>query len=429
MSDSRAQGQKRKRNKSPDTEEPHLQSSLLPPAQLSPPQPKYADADLPASPPAISPAHTPLRSTNPLTEANLRTLDPVMPPKSASAQSSTSLPNASNVTGSKALLKRYHCFIDAVDAREANEEFLTTAKALAVGQRLSTMKPESVERTKKTWRKFKDMNETSFLVDFWDTLIPKSRLPMTNDDKPPMLTSWLDDHLVPCRDQLFQEKCVPEVSASSPSEKLLLEALPKLKIAKPDILYGLSIEDWATEEHQAIIYRLGLWASPNQLQVLPYLIVEGKSNNGNLEEAEVQAARAGMVLNACFRGFDHRCGTQPAKDGPDGRSKVYSVILSPNYARLNVHWVNVEADKPVTYHAHRLRYYTVAESEDWVNLRRDIENVLDWGVVERKTMILKMLNARVVLDKKEEGEQEGSKKRKTVGSSTVGTGIGSSGQV
>lgn len=413
------------------TEEPHLQRSLLSPAQLSPTQLAYTDIDLPATPPVESPVHTPVRSTLPLTHANLRTIDPTMPraapqtPSKASSRNETSLPLSFNVTNSRELLKRYHCFIDDEEIEEANEEFFEEVRNLAIGQRHSVMKPESIKRTKDTWRNFKDTNETSFLIEFWESLIPKSRHPMRKDDEPSVPTPWLQDHLIPIRDKLFQEKCVPVVTHSNESEKQLLELLPKMKTPKPDILYGLKLDKWCTKQHRDITYILGLWASPNEVQVLPFLIVEGKSNNGNLEEAEVQAARAGTVLNAGWRGFDERCGTQPSGLGPDKRSKVFSLVLSPNYARLNIHWVNVEANKQITYHCHRLRYYTVALSQDWVSLRRDVENILDWGVLERKKMMLEMLDAKAKLDEEGPSKQGSSKKRKANDSVASGSGTGS----
>ena len=374
----------------PLTEDPHLQPSALSPAQLSPTQLAYTDIDLPATPPALSPVNAPVRSTLPLTQANLRTLDPTMPQTS---EGSTS--NTKSVRVTREHLATWGHIIQDSNAEFVYADFLAKASELINSGRLSAMKPGSVEKAKRAYNMYKELNEPTFLDAFWPKLIKEEYIPNDKGRVTVVTADWLDDHVIGSKDQLFTSTCVVASTSATELEKSVRKESGSLPLPKPDILYGLRPKDWLTADQMAVIerYKRHTQVSPGLL--LPWFIVEGKGLDGKVEEGVNQAARAGAVLNASWRYLDEVIGTPPITKGADDRSKVFSLAMSTTDARMSVHWAEVENGCVVKFHTHHLQSYKVYDSEQWVNLRRDVDNVLEWGAVERKNMVVALLNKLV----------------------------------
>ncbi|KAL8705189.1 MAG: hypothetical protein Q9201_001689 [Fulgogasparrea decipioides] len=408
MSHGGVQSRKRKRGESLGNEGPDSPASNPP---TNPPVvPSEEDFRLghcpttfaPSSPRQTSPSvGSPLTPSLPLTRANLHQIDPTMPPQTPSstkrsigkiARDGASTGSSKNVNLAIKLLAKYHVQIENEVAEAQNEDFLEEAKELVVSERLSAIAAKSIERMKATYSTYKLFNEATFLVEFWKVLINESRLVKEGKADPPVSVPWLQDHVAVSRDQLFRSDCLPELPPAEPMELELFKVLPKIALPKPDLCYGLLPSRWCSKQQLDVINRYARYTMPDNQLVLPWFVVEGKSNNGNLEEAAVQASRAGATLCASFRKLDEIAGSAFKGDGPDCRSYVYSLVLSPRYARINVHWVMVESGHAVDYHLHILRDYKTYKSTDWSDLRRDVDNILDWGAIKRKNMVLGMLS-------------------------------------
>lgn len=409
---------KRKGSDVPDAEEPHLQRALQPFAHWEPILTDSVDTELSPSPPASSEAQSAYTASVPLTKANLRTLDLAMAPRTPShksRRSETSAGAPADIHNRKAILARHRIHVEQRDAERAHAEFIGKAKALVIEERHSAMAPGSVEAVRKIYDIYRDYNEPTFLHEFWNRLLKDSRLPLKRDGEIPNPTNWIDDQVIALRDTLFREDSLPTIIGETTSEQELIDALPSLTIPKPDIVYGyLPRTGWCTEKHLDVFARHARASMPCSNLVLPWFIVEGKSVNGNIAEAEIQAARGGATLVSAFRELDEIAGSLNTNDGPDERSIAFSLLLSPRLAQLNVHWVEIRDRKVAAYHLHVLEEYLVRQSTSWLNLRRDINNILDWGILRRQGMVLEMLNAIVekrnqgpVQDKaKEQAEQE-----------------------
>lgn len=409
------------------TDEPHLQRGELSSSQLSPTHVAYTDVDLPATPPVISPVHTPVRSTVPLTHANLRAINPDMSPKKSvdtSATGESSAYSGKNVSDLKNFLEIHGYYVDDENARAANGQFFEEVLAIVNGDRHSTMKPSSVQRINTSYKRSKNMNEDSFFHNYYPDLINRTRTIKTStpegvssfEDK-----AWAEDGLLGATNQDFVTECVAAIPTNGILQEKLVKAYPKVATPKPDLLYGLAYEkSWCSDEQFDIIRLNSVFTTPSKLVVMPFMIVEAKGINGRLAEAELQALRGGAALNSTVRGLDAKTGSLPIKDGADNRSFVFSLVLDPDYARLNVHWAEIKRGKPVAYHMHRVKYYIVAQSEDWPRIRHDVDNVLDWGVVGRKTLVLDMLEKVAV--REGAGLEQGSDSEEDVTEEASGKG-------
>jgi len=394
----------------PLTEAPHLHRSLQSPAQLSPTQLAYTDVDLPATPPAFSPVHSPVRSTLPLTQANLRAINPDMGPKKSvgtSAQSDSSVASGNSINDLRNLLRINGYVCDDRDARTRNRPFFDKVMSLVDGDRHSAMKPSSVERIDTSYMTTKDKNEDTFFLTFYPDLINKFRTfgsTIPGQVASPKVKTWVEDHILGVFNQVFIKDSIAVIPTSNAVQKKLVADYPDVAKPKPDLLYGLNNEaGWCSKDQFNIIDLNSVFTMPSKGLVLPYLIIEAKGSGGLLAEAELQALRGGAALNSSFRGLDAKAGSLFTKDGADDRSHVFSLIFDTENARFSVHWAEVKDGKVVKYHMHRLKYYTVAESDNWPNMRHDVDNVLDWGVVGRRTMILEILEKIV----KQHGEGAG----------------------
>ena len=133
----------------------------------------------------------------------------------------------------------------------------------------------------------------------------------------------------------------------------------------------------------------------------PFFIIEGKGNEGSLADAENQAARGGATLVYARRILNHKAGL-PHSPGPDKQSFAFSMTLDAYTARVWVHWCEVlprgadvdNEDRTFltnkyyeTYHMDALASYAFFNPEDVQDLKRTLNNILDWGCLQRKREI------------------------------------------
>ncbi len=397
----------------PLTEDPLLQPSALSPAQLSPTQLAYTDVDLPATPPALSPVHTPVRSTLPLTEANLQRIDPDMAPAPSTPGKSTSTSksgpeNNNNVSEMQRILANRGYLINDPDAADQQEYFLSEIKTMVVGERHSAMAPASMEKVKLAYRNYKSCNEPTFLSHYLPPLLKEGRIPVTNEGEIQESKLWSEDRVAVILDQIFHSRCLPAIEAKDKLQQKLFDEIPKVPTPKPDFCYGFFTNGWCSADQHSVIQRFSGCTMVCPDMVLPWFVFEGKSASGSPAKALVQATRAGATLVAAFRALDEEAGTTPKGDGPDRRSIAFSFTITPVYASLNVHWADVKDGKVRNYHVHGLRQYLIEQSEQWADLRRDLHNVLDWGVLTRKRMIFEAVDEIV---KRDLGLAEGAEKK------------------
>ena len=439
------QGVKRKRSESIDSEETHLhRSSPSLPIQLSSPEYLSSVTEQPSivQSTGLEPVPIPTTPVLPLTRANLLILDPTMDSKpstpSKQARDDTSVASTANIAATMRLLSQHHYLIADRHVQAQNQNFIKEANERVVTDRNSPMKPEQLSLIEQAYEAARARNEATFLVIFWENLITWTRTVGQGEswqDPPRIRKTWLSDFVMANRDQEFLKDCVDKIKPANESEERLLAALPKITTPKPDLVYGLMLDGWCSAEEVAVIHRLGRHSMPSRDLVLPSFLVEGKSIDGNIEEAELQVMRGGAALNASFRRLDKEAGTVFEGNGPDERSMVYSLIFGPMYARLNVHWTQIEDGKEIAYYTHRLQKYDMSDVEAWKDIRNAVHNILDWTALERKNMVKRILGVIVEHDRKVVAEGKlakstgsggrASKKQKTGDSEAAASSTGS----
>ena len=73
----------------------------------------------------------------------------------------------------------------------------------------------------------------------------------------------------------------------------------------------------------------------------------------------------------------------------DTKSFAFSLALDPLFATMFVHWAEEAFSKEgtvitINWHATPVASYILRYVEPWIDLHRDIDNVLDWGTLTRK---------------------------------------------
>ena len=328
---------------------------------------------------------------------------------SKQARDAASTATSENIAAMLDILERHHYYLANEDVEAQNQGFISNAAELVSEDRNSPMQPDQKRWVKESYALAHRRNEATFLANFWSDLITKTRTVQEWENLPRTSREWLADGVFANYDQEFLKDSVDEIKSSGNNEQLLLDAMPKVKTPKPDLLYGLLPEGSWSKEETAAIHRFARHSMPSYKLLAPWFLVEGKSYSGSMEEGEVQAMRGGAALNASFRRLDKEAGTVFKGDGPDERSMVYSLVFGPLYARINIHWAHLKGGEVVAYYTHRLKWYIMANQDAWEEVRKAVHNILDWGAKERRAMVKKILEAIVEKGQRAVAEGKGGK--------------------
>lgn len=153
---------------------------------------------------------------------------------------------------------------------------------------------------------------------------------------------------------------------------------------KPDLTYGITTERTSEVEYH-VPQHLLTYLSVAPGMRYPFYVEEHKSAEEGIIKAEHQAIRDGAVLvNARMKLNEV---LKPEKDlpvGPDTDSFVFSCAWTPDIARIYVNWYEKrEKGSRGLFHMHKIGgTYTMDRPDDIKNLRHDIHNILDWGLLD-----------------------------------------------
>ena len=321
-----------------------------------------------------------------------------MPPK-GSKDHDSSVMTTNTVRATRERLHVWKHFIDDLNAKDRNRDFLESAEKMITGDRYSATSASSVQQMQQAYNLYKEANEDTFMGGFWPKLIKMTRLVKPDGAKEeftPEVRDWDLDEVSRFQNQLFRQDCIVAVTKCTDEEQKLRDDSPDIAIPKPDHLYGFGLVDGSTtfsDDQIAIIRRYGRFTMPCNGCIMPWFLVEAKAFGGDFEQAVVQAARGGAVLCASFRRLDTIAGSVHMTDGVDQRSPVFSLALNPTRAQLSVHCAELRGGHVIAYHMHSLQEYKVNNKDDWPTLRRDIKNALEWGVLqERKGRVKSLLD-------------------------------------
>ena len=409
MSESPYDHRKRKRSESTEPEYLHLQQSpLLSSFKLSSSSRKSLSDQKPVTSTAL-----------PLTRENLRAQDLMMASSILSATKksgkvSNSMPD--NPLTMENLLRVNGIVLQELTTNPRLDQLREMAQEKLLGQRYSAMKNDELEVIRRKAHNHKLDNEVTFSSVFWVILVKDTR--NVNKDGIKSKQTFDSEGILGVWDTDFQINALSELKNIPAENHVLFERFPKLKTLKPDLAYGFERRSFTHEEEVVI------GAHVDYFQICPYcvatfFIIECKGAQRNIQVAQFQASRGAAALVRANRRLNEHAGlVEPTIEGNVKRDRncVISLSLDQRSASMFVHWVETTPARGDIYHAHLLKEYLYSRDAEIKDLRRDINNVLDWGAFTRRKQVEELIQALrgkpVLLCLKEEVASKSSKKRR-----------------
>lgn len=337
---------------------------------------------------------------------------------------------SASVAGVRNVLERNRLYINDRDAETRGQALVDEAKGVLKGFRRSRLDHERAVEARKTVLEYATRDELTFLVNLWAILLDETRQVRKESDGPMtaaeeqdainwIVRAWKMDNIDANWSSPFPTNSIPPISPTG--DKLLdklLESARRVKNPKPDLTYGITKQGFAereqeVNEHCSSSLTNGLYHE--------FFLVEAKSAGKPIEEAENQCCRAGSALVHNRRKFNavavrpiksrpppnqetQQLTPDPSNDPgnpseasfsvqpsvyprPDMSSFVFSLAVAPITAIMSVHWAEEKSEQTTVWHMTDLETYSLRRPDDYIMLRRDTDNVLDWGCGKRKREI------------------------------------------
>ncbi|KAL9638893.1 MAG: hypothetical protein Q9164_001267 [Protoblastenia rupestris] len=301
-------------------------------------------------------------------------------------------------------------------------------------ERNSVMKAEVLEQLFEDRETLRTANEHTFIDMFWFVLTRHVRKvkkdkevkkgkelesvkPHVNLDEMDEWyeKAWRKDGLEHRRSASFFTDSVPVVNTfNDPHLERLLEKLPKVKLPWPDLTYGLRKEAFTLDERNVNLAYKNLTSMPSGLYH-PFFIVEFKSGKGALIEAEYQACAGGAALVNAMHKLKAIAGIDDKTPGPKTLDIAFSLAITPDVARFFIHSATMTTEKKLFFHMHRVSSYVLDEEKSLKQLRNDIDNILDWGTVDRKYQVKELLKNIMDNEKEDEEGEDGEEEEDSSG--------------
>lgn len=331
------------------------------------------------------------------------------------------------VTAVRRALRDHRYYFEDPEAEQRGATLIAAARKIMHGERGSLMSDGRAYQIKSVINDYGTANELTFLIKFWAAIIdlerqvPAPDIFQTNSEKPMtdspkeaarkwISRAWSKDHLRESYSTNFRPNSTPLISPTD--DKVLddlLKSVPRVKNPVPDLAYGIK-EDAFPPRDKKILDALGCEVSSELYHV--FFLVEAKSMNNPLGEAENQCCRGGAAMTYNKRIFDAAVTATaelpqqltPASSDTassttslntypkaDMDSFTFSLAIDPDHANLFVHWAEETAPQTTIWHMNRLEPYDFRLPNDYRRLHHDVDNILDWGVGERLQRIKRQL--------------------------------------
>lgn len=184
----------------------------------------------------------------------------------------------------------------------------------------------------------------------------------------------------------------------------------KLSTPMPDILYGYNRVGAFTEGQQAHFNSMGNEMTANsQNLIYPFFVVEfkadGSSGAGGLWVAKNQClGGSASCVNIAERLNRQLRQCKNQKVTPIN-SAAFSIVMNGTEARLYVSWKHNE----LKYYTRKVDSYLLQKPKDYVEFRKHVLNIIDWGKDERLKEIQKSLDSLLEENRKKASHQAKSR--------------------
>ena len=274
------------------------------------------------------------------------------------------------------------------------------------------MKDDSAKAAAKTLERYYTLNEATLFGHLLPRLIKDERTVKglkrdAEGEQLDMATEFADDGLMILRECRFQKNLLPRQRTYTPEDREL-----GLTDPVPDWTYGIEQQTGFSSPSSRSPTKIS-HQPPEEIKALKnvatgidwaFFVIETKSSAEGIAAAENQAIRDGAVLlNARVKLIDHVKRSIIAKEstvppptapptGPEQAQRtqaedelfVFSCAMTPDIARLFVHWYERLDDGRECFHMQRVKSYLLDSHDDLAKFRKDVHNVIDWGLLEYK---------------------------------------------
>lgn len=318
-------------------------------------------------------------------------------------------------------------FAGEKEAYEKYPELQATVNELVGYDRIaeSGLQEESLMEFQHTCRDWAKGDKTAFLALVWTELIRDRRdlvlKSSTTGEIERTERAWKEDGL--CFEWEVDFSCLatpaPPTASKTAYQKLLEEEglARSKKVPRPSLTCGLRVDDAFDGVEQLINAMLGRYTTLSRDLCHAFFIIEAETSEGTIEHAENSCRRGGAALVHSRMKFNaetirdgDKSGEEELPPGPDLGSIAFSLALVPTRARLFLHWAegrpkkkceresgrvgDAKADETeLAYHMYPVESYDLGARHDCdiLLLQNDVENILNWGAVQRKCEIKKKL--------------------------------------
>ncbi len=175
-------------------------------------------------------------------------------------------------------------------------------------------------------------------------------------------------------------------------------SLLKVSIPVPDMIYGYTREAFS-EQQEVQLYSMGYEMVANSLGLIyPFFVIEFKADNpsgtGSLWVATNQClGGSATCINISERLNDRlkqRNNNQVQQNDQVQQidSIAFSIAMTGTEARLYISWKNNEID----YYTQNFKSFLLHDPEHYLNFRKYVLNIIDWGKGRRLETIRKSLD-------------------------------------
>jgi hypothetical protein len=169
----------------------------------------------------------------------------------------------------------------------------------------------------------------------------------------------------------------------------------KLKVSTPvpDMLYGYN-RIGAFPQHQCQLISMGNEMVANsQVLMYPFFVIEFKGDGpgvpGSLWVATNQCLGGSASCVNIAEGLNRQLRQCKSDEIQPIDSAAFSIAMSGTEARLYISWKHNELD----YHMQKIKSFAFQEPEHYVEFRKYVRNIIDWGKDKRLEEIRKSLDS------------------------------------
>lgn len=319
-------------------------------------------------------------------------------PLTEESSNSASLPDELSLYEMSSAMKFNNYLINDRQALQNHPEIKEEAMKVIDGERESEMGDDAQKELIATTDGYMRSDMGAFLDALWWKLLKDTRMVPKCEvrgeglqDKQWMPRSWDEDFLKYNRNERFRTPCLPVLKTESRILRDLIDnILPPILTPKPNLVYGMSRFAF-TEEEQALNDLYPMFTNLSRGAYHPFLVVEYRDHSGGLDDMRNKASIAAAVLIHGLRSLDDLRPCKCTKKGADIRTWLFSLNLQPIQGELFVDWAYLKDDGAAVYHMNKLAAYWLDVGSDLARMKKHADNVMDWGIGERKEKIQELL--------------------------------------